>query len=56
MRIEGGRIREAADVLARAGCLQIRAGNYDKAVTTISRERDLRIEAKAYEGASRTNW
>ena len=26
VRIEGGRIREAADVLARAACLQIRQG------------------------------
>ena len=56
IRIEGGRIREAADVLGRAACLQIRNGNYSKAIQTVGRERDLRIEAKSYEAAARTNW
>ena len=56
VRIEGGRIREAADVLGRAACLQIRNGNYSKAIQTVGRERDLRIEAKSYEAAARTNW
>ena len=56
VRIEGGRLREAADVLARASCLQIRQKQFDKAKVTVQRERDLRLEAKSFEAASRTNW
>jgi len=55
VRIEGGRLREAADVLARASCLQIRQRQFDKAKVTVQRERDLRLEAKSFEAASRTN-
>ena len=56
VRIEGGRLKEAADVLARASCLQIRQKQFDKAKVTVQRERDLRLEAKSFEAASRTNW
>jgi len=54
-KMEGGRIREAADVLARAGCLEIRMSKFGDCITTVERERDLRIEASSMEAAARTN-
>ena len=29
---------------------------FEKAKTTVQRERDLRLEAKSFEAAARTNW
>jgi len=54
-KMEGGRIREAADVLGRAACLQIRQGKMGECLTTVERERDLRVESGSMEAAARTN-
>jgi len=54
-RLEGGRVREAADVLNRVACLQSRAGRYNDVLSTLERERELRLEAKSNEAAARTH-
>lgn len=54
-RMEGGRVREAADVLNRVACLQSRAGRYNDVLSTLERERELRLEAKSNEAAARTH-